>query len=74
MGDLVSICNRWAIINELHFTGIAVEQPVIMHTGGPTIDIACCKALCLVQFDCSFYILLCSTKRLLKHFIQGTYL
>ena len=52
--ELDCIRNRWAIISELYFTGIAVEQPIIRHAEGSTIELNALQVTkhCSVQNCC----------------------
>ena len=54
VGELDCIRNRWAIISELYFTGIAVEQPIIRHAEGSTIELYALQVTkhCSVQNCC----------------------
>ena len=70
MGELDCIRNRWAIISELYFTGIAVEQPIIRHAEGSTIELNAlqCPELLFGRWlyrDPWTPILVCLTKRIL---------
>ena len=39
VGELDCIRNRWAIIGEVYFTAITVEQPMITRAEGTTIEL-----------------------------------
>ena len=40
VGELDCIRHRWAIIGELYFAGTTVEQPMITHAEGATIQLS----------------------------------
>ena len=80
VGELDCIRNRWAIISELYFSGIAVEQPIIRHAKVSTIELnalqvtkhcsvqnCCLDGGCTGTLDAVFSILVCLAKRILPH-------
>ena len=80
VGELDCIRNRWAIISELYFGGIAVEQPIISHAKGSTIELnalevtkhcsvqnCCLDGGCTGTPGCRYFDIGCLAKRILPN-------